>query len=210
MRLTASPGRDCIRAWESMPWVLQGSATPLQAEWLHRHLVRCAACRAEYAQQTRLRRAASLLPDIPIDANAGLARLLARLDAADAQPARVRPRARWLVRALAAAVLIQVVGIAALGTALWRTDTGAPYRTLSQPAAPAAPGAIRVVPAASLAMADWDALLRGLHLHVVNGPNSVGAYTVVPNAAAVPTQQAVRELRAARGIVLAEPIAEPP
>lgn len=210
MRFSVSLGRDCIRAWESMPWVLQGSATPLQDEWLNRHLARCAACRAEFAQQARLRLATSLPPDVPVDADAGLAHLLARIDAADPQRPRARPRSRWLVRTLAAAVLIQVVGIAALGTALWLTNTGAPYRTLSRPAAPVAPGSIRVVPAASMTLSDWDALLHTLHLRVVDGPNSVGAYTVVPTDAATTTQQSVQRLRASRGIVLAEPIAGPP
>ena len=206
MRSLVNPGCDCIRAWESMPWVLQGTATPLQNDWLHSHLAHCEACRAEFEQQSRLRLAMSLLPDVPVDASAGLARLLHRIDASDPQKRPVRPRAGWLVRTMAAAVLVQAIGIGALGTALWTKHAGAPYRTFSQQSAPVVPGSIRVVPDASMTLANWDELLRSLQLRVVDGPNSVGAYTVAPMDASTATQRALRQLRATRGISLAEPV----
>lgn len=210
MRSQENPGRDCIRAWESMPWVLQGSAAPMQDEWLKNHLEHCAACRVEFEQQTRLRLAMSLLPDIPVDANAGLVRLMHRIDASDPQRQPVRRRSRWLVRALVAAVTIQVLGIGALGTAWWRANTAAPYRTLSQPSAPVAPGSIRVVPDPATTMADWDALLHSLRLRVVNGPNSIGAYTVAPIDGTTSTRQSLQKLRAAPGISFAEPLGGAP
>lgn len=203
-------GRGCIRAWEAMPWVLQGSATPSQNEWLRSHLAHCEACRAEFAQQKRLQFAVSLIPDVPVDANAGLARLLDRLDACDPQVQPVRRRAGWIVRTLVAAVLVQVVGIGALGTVLWTRNAVAPYRTLSTPSAPAVPGSIRVVPGASMTLANWDALLHSQRLRVVDGPNSVGAYTVAPIDGSATTQRSVRQLRAAPGITFAEPIAGAP
>lgn len=196
----------CARAWEAMPWVLQGSAAPEQSEWLTRHLAQCEACRVEFEQQSRLRLALSLPTGAEPDPGVGLERLLARLDqpeAADASPSlRSSP---WLSRALVAAVLVQAIGIGILGAKLWSQPPVAAYRTLSQPAAPVAPGAIHVVPDAGMKLAEWDALLRGLHLQVVDGPNAVGAYTVLP-AAGDATQDTVKRLRAARGIRMAEPI----
>lgn len=204
--------QDCPRAWEMMPWVLQQSATQEQGQWLARHLAHCAACSAEFAQQERLQQAMSLPTDIQLDAEAGLQRLLGRLDAPMPQAETVRARpGGWLTRALAAAVLVQAIGIGALGLKVWSANEHPAYRTLSQePAAPAAHGAIRVVPDANMTLADWNALLHSLQLQVVGGPNDVGAYTVAPSASASKASNALLQLRAARGVRLAEPVTDTP
>ena len=210
-------GRDCPRAWEAMPWVLQGDASPVQSAWLNMHLSECHACREEFAQQERLRAAMSLPSDLPIDAEAGLARLMARIDEADPQraPSRRFAASGWLTRGLVAAVLIQAVGIGVLGLKLKgeNVDHAAPapvYRTLSQDAAPAAPGSIHVVPASTLKVADWDALLRQYHLRVVGGPNDVGAYTLVSTDGNPAITKTVQDLRANPSIRLAEPVTGTP
>lgn len=204
-------GRDCSRAWEAMPWVLLDAAPQEQSEWLMAHMAGCESCRAEYAQQERLRRAVSLPTDIPLDANVGLKRLLGRLDAPVPQDVPTRARSGgWLTRALAAAVLVQAIGLGALGVHLWSEDAHPAYRTLSRTAAPTAPGAIHVVPDTTMKVADWDALLRNLHLQVVGGPNDVGAYTVVPTDPASTSEQALQKLRGTHGIRFAEPVASAP
>lgn len=211
MTFPSNSDRDCVRAWEAMPWVLQGSATPEQSEWLESHLAQCEACRREYAQQSRLRLAMSLPSDIPVDANIGLGRLLARLDTPEPQEVRLRQRSgTWLNRALVAVVLIQALGIGALGMRLWSVDGSPLYRTLSQESPPAAPGVIRVVPDTAMTLADWNALLHALRLKVVGGPNDVGAYTVAPTDSAAAPRATLQQLRATRGIRLAEPVAATP
>jgi len=214
MRMPTDTGRDCARAWEAMPWVLQGHATPEQAQWLDAHLAQCEACRVEYAQQIRLRDALSLPADVAVDANAGLKHLLDRLDAHDAEaalPAKARTHNSWLLRGLAAAVVLQALGIGMLGLKLYREQGAADYRTYSsQDAAPAPAGAIRVVPDAAMKVADWNTLVHALHLQVVGGPNEVGAYTVVSSGTATTQAEVVRQLRAARGIRMAEPVAAAP
>jgi hypothetical protein len=214
MTFPMNTSQDCLRAWEAMPWVLQNSATHEQSELLKSHLARCESCRAEFAQQTRLRQAVSLPSDIPVDANAGLNRLLNRLDAP--QLKETLPLAshsgHWLMRAMVAAVLIQAIGLGVLGARLWSTGSSpAPaYRTLSQESAPVAPGAIRVVPDANMTLTDWNALLHSLQLQVVGGPNDVGAYMVAPKSSSAMTQHTLQQLRATRGIQLAEPVATTP
>lgn len=211
MMFQTSSGRDCAHAWEAMPWVLQGSATPEQGESLMSHLVHCEACRAEFAQQSRLQLAMSLPSDIPLDANVGLKHLLGRLDAPAPLEAPFRPRtASRLTRALAAIALIQAIGIGALGTKLWSEGSRPHYRTLSESSQPAIPGSIRVVPDATMKLADWDALLHALGLQVVGGPNDVGAYTVVPRSTTPTQQHVLQQLRATSGIRLAEPVAATP
>lgn len=211
MTFPLDSGKDCVRAWEMMPWVLQDSATQEQGAWLEGHLAQCAACRAEFAQQSRLRLALSLPAEVPLDVDAGLGRLLARLDTPDPQQAPVRPRAAgWLSRALVAAVLVQALGIGILGVKLWSVGGNPPYRTLSQETPPAVAGAIRVVPDAGMTLADWNALLHALRLQVVDGPNDVGAYTVAPVSSTSTAQQALQQLRTTRGILLAEPVVATP
>lgn len=203
--------QDCPRAWEMMPWVLQDSATQQQGEWLTHHLAHCESCRAEFEQQKRLQRAMALPSEVELDMEAGLQRLLGRLDApAVEEPQRAR-RGGWLTRALAAAVLVQAIGIGALVMKTWSANDGASYRTLSQePATPIAAGAIRVVPDASMTLADWNALLHSLQLQVVGGPNDVGAYTVAPMVASASQHTTLQQLRAAHGVRLAEPVTDTP
>jgi hypothetical protein len=205
-----SSGRDCTGAWDIMPWVLQNSATQEQGDWLKDHLSHCEACSTEFAQQSRLQRALALPVDISVDANAGLKRLLGRLDTADTQEGSFRTRrGNWLNRALVAAVLLQAVGIGTLGMKLWSTGDSPAYRTLSQESASVAPGAIRIVPDAAMTLASWNALLHNLRLQVVAGPNDVGAYTVAPTGSAS-TAHTLQQLRATQGIRLAEPVAVTP
>ena len=213
MNFPKDASRDCARAWEAMPWVLQDSAPQDQSQWLMEHLTHCESCSAEFAQQNRLRRAISLPSDLPVDANVGLERLLARLDAPEQEQAPMPLRRRaggWMNRALVAVVLIRAIGVGAMGIKLWSEGNSPAYRTLSQPSAPVAAGAIHVVPDATMKLADWDALLHSLGLQVVNGPNDVGAYTVVPSEAGNTAQQTVLRLRATPGIRLAEPVATTP
>ena len=207
MNFPISSGGDCARAWETMPWALQDGSSPERRAWLAEHLSHCEACSAEFAQQRRLKRALSLPVDIPVDAEAGLQRLLDRVDMEPlGESAAVRTGSgKWLTRALAAAVLLQALGIGALGLRWW-SEQSPQYRTLSQPALSAAPGAIRVVPASGMKVADWDKLLRNLKLKVVSGPNDVGAYMVVPADNDDTPRHALQQLRSSRGILLAEPV----
>ncbi|HJU08948.1 MAG TPA: zf-HC2 domain-containing protein [Rhodanobacteraceae bacterium] len=210
MNFSIDSAPDCARAWEAMPWVLQDSAPAAQKDWLMAHLARCEACSAEFAQQTRLRAAMSLPSDIPLDVELGMARLLKRLDTLDSETiAPSARRANWAFKALAAAVLIQALGIGALGTRLL-SDRPAPYRTLSAPAPVVVAGAIRVVPDPGMKLADWNKLLHSLGLKVISGPNAVGAYTVAPADSVAGSAKSLQELRASAGIRLAEPVDNTP
>ncbi|MES2404002.1 MAG: zf-HC2 domain-containing protein [Pseudomonadota bacterium] len=209
MTTQMNSGQDCARAWEIMPWALQATAAPGQREWLMHHLAQCEACSAEFAQQSRLRCALSLPTDVPVDAERGLKHLLERLDSPETEATPIR---RWssgnrLTRALAAAVVLQAIGIGALGVRLW-SDQAPHYRTLSQPALLEPAGALRVVPANGMKLADWNRLLHDLGLRVVDGPNDAGAYAVVPAGSS--SASALRKLRADRDIRLAEPVDNTP
>jgi hypothetical protein len=147
---------------------------------------------------------------VAVDVNAGFRRLLERIDAPapEALPVRLRRGNLW-GRALAIAVLVQAIGIGVLGARLW-SDEAPQYRTLSQPAVSGPAGAIRVAPAPSMTLAVWDRLLHDFDLRVVDGPNAVGAYTVVPKGSPAASAQLLQELRASRSILLAEPADDAP
>jgi hypothetical protein len=207
------PGQECSHAWELMPWVLQGSASEEQNDWLHTHLTQCNACSAEFAQQSKLRLAMSLPTDLPIDAEAGLQRLLRQVDTPEPRQKPARGQSSgWLIKALAATVLAQAIGLGVLSSQLFTADQTPTYRTLSDTPAPVAAGTVRVVPDPQMPLSDWNALLRTLKLQVVGGPNGMGAYIVAPVApdAAAQTSQIVQQLRTAPGIRLAEPISPAP
>lgn len=231
MTSTHDDGREHLLVWEALPWIINGSATPQQRELVARHLPRCADCQAEHAHQQALRRAVSSAPAAaaPPDAEAGLAKLFARIDGAGAVDAafdssanatapapleETLPRRRAaggpLTYALAACVLVQAVGLGWMGSTLARRDAAqADYRTLSLPA-PAGAGRApmaRVVPDAGMALSDWNALLHRHRLQVVEGPNQVGAYGLAPSAGAAPPADGwLERLRAAPGVRLAEPV----
>ncbi|NJC43155.1 UNVERIFIED_ORG: hypothetical protein FHT06_000394 [Xanthomonas campestris] len=213
-----APGKECSHAWELMPAVLLDSATEEENTWLIAHVAKCASCSAEFAQQNRLRQALALPSAVKLDANAGLQRLLGRLDAPEQASAPAPPAARrsgsWTVRALAAAALVQAIGLGVMGVRL-AAPAPAPshdYRTLSSATAQPVPqGAIRVVPDAKMTVADWDRLLHAQQLQVIGGPNEMGAYTVVPAQPQPPAQpqQTVQQLRANPGIRMAEIVSAP-
>ncbi|MFO3704198.1 zf-HC2 domain-containing protein [Xanthomonas codiaei] len=210
-----APGKECSHAWELMPAVLLDSATEEESAWLIAHVAKCASCGAEFAQQNRLRQALALPCAVRLDPNAGLQRLLGRLDAPEqriAPPPAARRSGSWTVRALAAAALVQAIGLGVMGVKLASPAPSHDYRTLSSATAlPVPQGAIRVVPDASMTVADWDRLLHAQQLQVVGGPNAMGAYTVVPAAPQPPVQpqQTVQQLRANPGIRLAEIVSAP-
>ncbi|TBR39480.1 MULTISPECIES: anti-sigma factor family protein [Dyella] len=207
MKYSTHNDRDCARAWEAMPWVLQDVASEDQDQWLMEHMAQCEDCRAEFAQQSRLRQAMSLPSDVPVDVHAGLRRLMARLDAPQAESLPATRRTGWITRALAAAVVMQAIGIGALGMRLW-SEPSAPgnFRTLSDPVVTTQAGAIHVVPETGMTLADWNALLQQQHLQIIAGPNDVGAYTLAPTNG---RPADVASLRATKGIRLAEPALTP-
>lgn len=223
--MSIDPRAEHLRAWETLPWVANGRATPEQARIVAEHLAHCEDCRAELAWQQRLHAAlaesaappqagpGTTATDDP-DTEAGLRRLLARLDDAPEQmPPAPGGRGSRLTWALAAAVVLQAAGLGVMSLHLGSgPGTDGDFRTLSDPAPAATAATLRVLPDAGMRLADWQALLEAQRLQVVAGPNAAGAYALgpLPGAAALPPAQVLARLRGAPGIRLAEPITATP
>lgn len=213
-----------LRAWEALPWVANGRATPEQARLVAEHLAQCEDCRAELAWQQRLhaalaeggapQQADAGHPDSDPETEAGLQRLLARLDDLPEQLAPAPPgRVSRLTWALAAAVVLQAAGLGVMSLHLGSApEADGEFHTLSEPATGAPAATLRVLPDAGMRLADWHALLQAQGLQVVGGPNTAGAYALAPapGAAAGSPAQVLARLRGAPGIRLAEPIGGTP
>lgn len=195
------------RAWEAIPWLVNGRITGGERGLLEAHLRGCRECREEFAFQQRLRDELARDAGPAADPQPALERLWQRIDAEGDMAGRAgRSRGAW-VRWLAAAAVIEGIALAGLIGANLGT-AAPPYRTLSAEApAPASP-AIRAVFVADLPLRDLQALLDRARLHIVAGPSEAGVYTLASPTGA-PDDTALALLRADPRVRFAEPVAGP-
>lgn len=221
--MTQAPpqNRAHFLAWEALPWVVNGHASVDQQEAVARHLPDCTDCQAELHHQQLLQDAMAQPPGGAPDCEAGLQRLLNRieLDAMCEQPMPAQATApavpsqhrskRW-GPAWAAALLLPVLGFG-VGVTAWKQDDGAHYQALSQSQAAPPAGSIRVVPDPKMTVSAWNELLQSQKLQIVGGPNAVGAYALlVQDTSKGAITSALERLRKSPGVLLAEPIGAQP
>lgn len=197
------------RAWDLIPWVVAGSASDEERRCVDEHAAACTDCRDELAFHRQLQAGMSLpANDLP-PAEPALQRLLARIDQAPALPQPVPAHTALWPRALAAAVVVQAIGLAVLGGMLLERPRLADYQTLSQAAAPSA-ARIRLVPAPSLRLGELQALLGRTGLQVVHSNADGSILGLAPRAAGAPLSDLIARLRAEPGVLLAEPVSDHP
>ena len=192
------------RAWELMPWVASGSATEAECLFVEEHLQGCADCREESAFHQNLHRALQQSADYVHDGEPALQRLMARIEAGAPRAEQLttyRP-VRWLV----AAVVVQAVGLAAAGVALWERGTAPEYRTLSNMSNVGRVADIRLVPAATLGMAELQSLLARRGLQVVAVSSDARLWSLAAHGSAQDKSDLLQRLRTEPGVLLAEPI----
>jgi len=209
--------------WESIPWVVNGSASGEATRMLDAHMRACADCRDEFAFHLRLHAGMNAHAETASNAHASLRRLLTRIDAGSSAPTApvaalpTRPaRRRFLVRGLAAAVVVQALALGVLGSNAWRQSSIAPdmpepqYTTLSSTPATSASAVIRFVPAPTLSVALMHDILADAGLRIVDSSPHSAIYGLAPartEGAAFSTDDAVRRLRSHAQVLFAEPIA---
>jgi anti-sigma factor RsiW len=204
---------------ELLPWFVNERASEDECRRIAAHLAHCAECRTELEQQRRVRKL--IASDTRIDSvpGASLQKLWARIDAqpADQVAASVEvakkklvprfTRGRYLTGALAAAVTIEAVGLALLGSVLWSQASRAPaeYRTLSSPSSLSAEANVRAVFAPDMTLSQLQTLLFQLDLTIVDGPSASGVYSLKASRVQAAGDVAAR-LRSQPGVRFAEPI----
>jgi hypothetical protein len=216
------------QAWDLIPWIVNGSAPETERLAVQAHLDACADCRQELEFQRQLQAAMAVQSTAELDMRDSWQRLRSRLDAAAQPEAAVRSghrRARGIGKTwtpwLVAAMVVQAIGLGALGTAWWSRPmppaatpaaAASPYRTLSAAEAAIPAATVRVVFAPDVTVAQVQSMLSAARLQVRAGPSEVGVWTLGPagdsNRAA--TQAALRALRAQSEVRFAEAVAGAP
>jgi hypothetical protein len=209
-----------------LPWLVTGRLAAADSERVSRHLEHCAICQADLKHEQSLR--AMLKDDGPVELapQAGLARTMARIDELtrevpargatlasldDQSPAiRRAPAFRWL----AAAVVVQAIGLGVLGAAYVRhtsaPSSSAAYETLTVTAAATTGPRIRTVFATAMTVGDLRELLLRHRLAVVAGPSEAVVFTLTGTAPGFDRGDAdalLTELRNDPRILFAEPAA---
>ena len=168
------------RAFELLPWLVNGTLQPRVRDAVEQHARACIVCRRELNEQRRLNAALHAQPAIHVSAHAGLRALDRELDAAR-EP---RQRSRWAVRyaALQPFAIAAAAGIAVLAVLLWFTPLPQPgagsYSTLATPRG-ADTALIDIVFAQQTTAAEMLALLDDIDGEIVAGPSDLGRYSVL-------------------------------
>jgi len=175
--VTEAAALSHARAFEVLPWLINGTLAGDEREAVEQHVRACIVCRRELKEQQRLHAAVRARRTVDVSAEAGFDRLDRELDAvpgAAPSPWQIRYRAAAPFAAAAAA------GVALLGILLWFTplpdlDRGG-YETLAT--APAEGALLDVVFADETTAAQMQELLDRIDGEIVAGPTELGRYSV--------------------------------
>ena len=215
-------------AWDLLPWLANGRIAAADREWVEAHVQACAECRAELSAQRMLSgnlRKAGAEPDLAnaTEEQRSFDKLWARIEAAESATPGTRSveaaprRASRPVRWLAAAVVVQGIGLALFGiNALRATDAGKPgfvtvtSETPKHAARPNAP-MVSLVFAPEASIDNINTLLTHQGLSIVSGPGLSGNFTAALSADAVASGASAESVAAAvskdPNVTFAQPIA---
>jgi hypothetical protein len=196
--MTHSHRSDDVRGHQEisalLPWYINGSIGEHERGRVDAHLILCASCRDELAQERRIYRGMTAETAVEYMPAASLKRLQARLDGAvaaasartDVPAARKRGRRSMAWQGLmAASVAVMAVALSLLATDRWRQFralTSAPgYYTVTSPT-PHVPGeVIRAVFSPTITLVELQAILDEAQLRIISGPTEAGVYSLAAN-----------------------------
>ena len=165
------------RAFELLPWLVNGSLGAEERDAVEQHVRSCLACHRELKEQQRLRAALRAQPAVHLSPQTNFEKLARSLDGQPVLGARPPRRFAPLVRFAAAAA----VAALAVGSVLWlspmRVETRGDYETLSSGSV-AAPGQLYIVFGQSVTQAQMQSLLEEIGGKIEAGPNGVGRYRI--------------------------------
>jgi hypothetical protein len=165
------------RAFELLPWLVNGSLGAEERDAVEQHVGSCLACHRELKEQQRLRTALRAQPAVHLSPQTNFEKLTRALDGPPAIRARPARRFEPAFRFAAAAAVAAI----AVGAVLWlsptRLDTRGDYQTLSKGTA-AAPGQLDIVFGQSVTQAEMQSLLEEIGGKIEQGPSGVGRYRI--------------------------------
>lgn len=188
-----------------LPWYINGTLRQEESDVVETHLAICAECRTELELERKLARSVASLP---LDVEHGWAAMAQRLAESETSPGASR-RLSLFARKVPIGWAIAGPLAAAASVALAFTFVPAPepagetYRALGTPAADSEGNAV-VLFKPETTTQQVQVILSANHARIVDGPNPAGALVLRIDPHKRDT--ALRELRSASQIVLAEPI----
>jgi hypothetical protein len=213
-------------AWALLPWLANGRIQAADREWVEAHVQGCEECRAELAAQRLvasqvIREVADSPPASASDEQRSFNKLWARIEAAEsvATPASgtdgvavAVPRSSRTVRWLAAAVVVQAIGLGVLGMAVNnRAGSGSEIVTVSDVEPRRHAPAVRIVFEPGTPVAAMNTLLSHQGLSIVAGPGDAGNFMAELSADAVASGASAESVAAVMAkdphVAFAQPIA---
>jgi hypothetical protein len=180
-----------------LPWYVNGSIGEHERQRVDTHLISCAGCRDDLAQERRIYQGITAEAAVEYIPAASLKRLQARLDGVagaasatvSAEPAAARkPSRRSMVwqGSMAASVAVMAVAISLLAADRWmqlRAHSSAPdYYTVTTPAVHVPGEVIRAVFLPTTTLVELQAILDEAQLRIVSGPTEAGVYSLAANS----------------------------
>jgi hypothetical protein len=181
-------------AWLALPWLASGRLSQIERDKIEPHVRECTTCREELAFQ-RLLCNALVEPDrVTYAPGPSFRKLMERIENAPTQSrkatesiaAATRSRrsggtldhlSLWRPPGLAwAASFILIMGLGGVITTVLRTPI---YRTVTDRSTPSSVLHIAFHP--TITIGEVEAVLRSSGAHLVDGPDSVGVYGVLPD-----------------------------
>jgi hypothetical protein len=165
------------RAFELLPWLVNGSLGAEERDAVEQHVGSCLACHRELKEQQRLRAALRAQPAVHLSPQTNFEKLTRSIDGQPVLGARPPRRFEPVMRFAAAAAVAAI----AVGAVLWLSpmhfNGRADYTTLSK-GRPAPAGEIDIVFGQSVTQAEMQAVLEGISGEIEAGPTDVGRYRV--------------------------------
>jgi len=213
-------------AWALLPWLANGRIAPEDREWVEGHVAGCAECRAELAAQrlvvSQVERDEAAAPaPAASEEQRSFNKLWARIEAAESVSASSAsgtgtpasaPRAARTVRWLAAAVVVQAIGLGVIGLAMFGQSRNDAFETVSSVEAPRANApTVRIVFSPDASIATINTLLAHQGLSIVSGPGTSGNFTAQLSADAVASGASAESVAAVisrdPNVTFAQPVA---
>jgi hypothetical protein len=180
-----------------IPWYVNGSMGEHERQRVDAHLVLCAGCRDELAQEQRVYQGMTAETAVEYMPAISLKRLQARLDgvvaaeSADEQthePAADKPGRRSMPwqGLMAASVAVMAVALSLLAADRWmqfRARGYAPNYYTVTTSTPHAPGeVIRAVFSPAITLVELQSILDEAQLRIIAGPSEAGVYSLAANS----------------------------
>jgi anti-sigma factor RsiW len=205
-------------AWTLLPWLVNGRISDEDREWVESHVASCEECSREVQAQRAI---AGQMREEPLpqalSAQRSFGKLWTRIEAsegampaADAANAPAERRgASRTVRWLAAAVVVQAVGLATLGLAAWNGGAGEFQTVTNEAGAETTMPAVRLVFDPAMPVGAMNEVLESHNLKIVAGPHGAGIFTAALTEAGSATPESVAEaLSSDSRVQFAQPVAK--